>query len=156
LILNRYDNVYPLTQSLSLYSASVVTIDSTPQVNPTTGSLWWNTNDGNLYVYYYYDSGGFSGSTWVSATSLAIEATTAVSASYAATASLALTASAVSGSDVIVSGSIQASGSINLSGSLVFSNFATIEFLDDAAAAAGAVPIGGVYRSGNLLAIRLV
>jgi hypothetical protein len=68
LVLNRYDNVYPFTQSISLYSASVVSIGATPQVNPTTGSLWWDTNDGNLYVYYYYDSGGFSGSTWLYAT----------------------------------------------------------------------------------------
>ena len=50
-------------------------------------------------------------------------------------------------------------GSITVSGSNITHVFpvisASLEFIDDAAAAAGGVPLGGLYRSGNFILIRL-
>ena len=39
---------------------------------------------------------------------------------------------------------------------VVIANWASIDFVDDAAAAAGGIPLGGVYRNGNFLMIRIV
>ena len=39
---------------------------------------------------------------------------------------------------------------------MVIANYASIDFVDDAAAAAGGIPLGGVYRNGNFLMIRIV
>lgn len=38
--------------------------DSSPPQNPVTGQLWWNTNDGRLYIYYT----DIDSSQWVPAT----------------------------------------------------------------------------------------
>jgi hypothetical protein len=39
---------------------------------------------------------------------------------------------------------------------IVITNWTNIDFVDDTAAAAGGVPLGGVYRNGNFLMIRIV
>jgi len=59
-------------------------------------------------------------------------------------------------------GSLSVSGSSSLTGSLVVSSFTTLasvssslNFADDTAAAAGGVPLGGLYRNGNFVMIRL-
>jgi hypothetical protein len=39
---------------------------------------------------------------------------------------------------------------------MVIANYASINFADDTAAAAGGIPLGGVYRNGNFLMIRIV
>jgi hypothetical protein len=36
------------------------------------------------------------------------------------------------------------------------SNYITNEYVDDAAAAAGGIPLGGIYRSGNVVVVRIV
>ena len=36
------------------------------------------------------------------------------------------------------------------------SNFAVNEYADDAAAAAAEVPLGGIYRAGNVVVVRVV
>lgn len=33
-------------------SGASVTVDTTPPVSPSTGSLWWDSENGNLYIYY--------------------------------------------------------------------------------------------------------
>jgi len=38
---------------------------------------------------------------------------------------------------------------------MVIANYASIDFADDTAAAAGGIPLGGVYRNGNFLMIRI-
>ena len=73
IILDRYDNSLGITSSINLTSASVVTVGTTPQPNPHQGSLWWDTTDGNLYMYYQYVSASIPVAAWVPATSLAIE-----------------------------------------------------------------------------------
>jgi hypothetical protein len=69
-----------------------------------------------------------------------------------------------------LSGSYQITGSLNVTGSLEVNNDVKIqngyviltnvsqslEFVDDTAAAAGGVPLGGLYRSGNFILIRIV
>ena len=75
--------------------------------------------------------------------------------------------------DTIVTGSNTVSGSLSVTGGATFSNTgsntATIEngyviltevsqslnFADDAAAAAGGIPLGGLYRNGNFVQIRV-
>jgi hypothetical protein len=67
-----------------------------------------------------------------------------------------------SGSNTFVEGSLNVSGSTALTGSLAVSSFTTLasvssslNFADDTAAAAGGVPLGGLYRNGNFVMIRL-
>lgn len=54
----------PTSQWVDASPASVipdkapVTISTVPPENPLVGSLWWNTNDGNLYVWYQDVDGG--------------------------------------------------------------------------------------------------
>jgi hypothetical protein len=83
----------------------------------------------------------------------------------AATASFANTASFVSNlvQNVFITGSLRVTGSVAFTGSFSQNNgFVTLtqvsqslNFANDAAAAAGGVPLGGLYRSGNFILIRL-
>jgi len=65
----------------------------------------------------------------------------------------------VSDSIYLGSGSIiisEASGSLNIPGSIILPLVSqSLEFMDDDAAAAGGVPLGGLYRNGNFLLIRI-
>jgi hypothetical protein len=61
-----------------------------------------------------------------------------------------------------VSGSTTHNGNTEMTGSLLVSSFTTLasvssslNFADDTAAAAGGVPLGGLYRNGNFVMIRL-
>jgi len=67
-----------------------------------------------------------------------------------------------SGSNTFVEGTFNVSGSSSLTGSLAVSSYAilssvssSLNFADDTAAAAGGVPLGGLYRNGNFVMIRL-
>jgi hypothetical protein len=67
-----------------------------------------------------------------------------------------------SGSNIYAEGTFNVSGSTAMTGSLVVSSFTTLasvssslNFADDTAAAAGGVPLGGLYRNGNFVMIRL-
>jgi len=67
-----------------------------------------------------------------------------------------------SGSNIYAEGTFNVSGSTSMTGSLVVSSFTTLasvssslNFADDTAAAAGGVPLGGLYRNGNFVMIRL-
>jgi hypothetical protein len=67
-----------------------------------------------------------------------------------------------SGSNSYFEGTLNVSGSTALTGSLLVSSFTTLasvssslDFADDTAAAAGGVPLGGLYRNGNFVMIRL-
>ena len=63
-----------------------------------------------------------------------------------------------------ITGSFDVTGSLNIDNKLRIENGYSIltqvsqslEFANDAAAAAGGVPLGGLYRSGNFILIRLV
>jgi hypothetical protein len=63
----------------------------------------------------------------------------------------------------IVTGSFNVTGSLNIDNkvrvengfSILTSVSQSLEFVDDTAAAAGGVPLGGLYRSGNFILIRL-
>lgn len=102
-----------------------VVVDQVPPPSPTQGDLWWDTDDANMYVWY--DDG--TSAQWVAATSLAIQSVTAdnaISASYAATSS-----------------------------NYIMSNYITNEYADDTAASAGGVPLGGIYRTGNVVVVRI-
>jgi hypothetical protein len=61
-----------------------------------------------------------------------------------------------------VSGSMLVTGSLGMTGSFTQNGFKiltavsqSLNFANDAAAAAGGVPLGGLYRSGNFILIRL-
>jgi hypothetical protein len=67
-----------------------------------------------------------------------------------------------SGSNSFFEGSLNVSGSTSMTGSLLVTSFTTLasvssslDFADDTAAAAGGVPLGGLYRNGNFVMIRL-
>jgi hypothetical protein len=67
-----------------------------------------------------------------------------------------------SGSNSYFEGTLNVSGSTAMTGSLIVSSFTTLasvssslNFADDTAAAAGGVPLGGLYRNGNFVMIRL-
>ena len=126
-LVNWFGSQLQLTASSG--TGTGVTVDSTPPVLPAQGDLWWDTDDANMYMYYEYVSASVSQSAWVPASSLAIQALSAdsaVSASYAATSSY-----------------------------YIMSNYITNEYADDAAAAAAGIPLGGIYRSGNIVVVRI-
>jgi hypothetical protein len=84
-------------------------------------------------------------------TSSITSASLAQTASYvdiAITSSYALTASYV---DTALTASIAQTSSY-----YIMSNFAVNEYADDAAAAAAGVPLGGIYRAGNVVVVRVV
>lgn len=67
-----------------------------------------------------------------------------------------------SGSNSYFEGSLNVSGSTSFTGSVAMSSYAvlasvssSLNFADDTAAAAGGVPLGGLYRNGNFVMIRL-
>lgn len=63
---------------------------------------------------------------------------------------------AVTGS-LIVSGSLTTTGSFSASGSVILPMVSqSLNFANDAAAAAAGVPLGGLYRNGSFIQIRLV
>jgi hypothetical protein len=67
----------------------------------------------------------------------------------------------VSGSNNIaeISGSLNVSGSSHTiqSGYVILQQVSqSLNFVDDTAAAAGGVPLGGLYRNGNFIVIRIV
>ena len=124
---------------LQLTASSVgggVTVNNVAPTSPIQGDLWWDTDDANMYMYYEYVTGSSSASAWVPATSLAVQA---LSADSAITASYALTAAVAQTSSYYI-----------------MSNYITNEYVDDAAAAAGGIPLGGIYRSGNVVVVRIV
>jgi len=49
-VLKYSDGVTP--GGLPLSGSSLTFSSSTPPLHPTDGILWWNTNDGRLYIYY--------------------------------------------------------------------------------------------------------
>ena len=56
-----------------------------------------------------------------------------------------------------VTGSFLVTGSANVDGFITYPQVsASLDFADDTAAAAGGVPLGGLYRNGNVIQIRLV
>lgn len=56
-----------------------------------------------------------------------------------------------------VTGSLLVTGSANINGFMTYPQVsASLNFADDTAAAAGGVPLGGLYRNGNAIQIRLV
>jgi hypothetical protein len=86
---------------LQLTGSSTVEVGQDPPSGASQGSLWWDTDDGNLFLYYEYVSESVSQSAWVPAVSLEVEnpvAELAISASYAITASYI----DVTGSNVLV------------------------------------------------------
>ena len=63
---------------------------------------------------------------------------------------------AVTGSQII-SGSLAITGSLSVSGSIVLQMVSqSLNFANDTLAAAGGVPLGGLYRNGSFIQIRLV
>lgn len=72
-----------------------------------------------------------------------------------ATASLSTTALTVNVATVI-SGSLSVSGSGNLTGFLIMPTVSSsLNYVDDSAAQAGGVPLGGIYRNGGELRVRV-
>jgi hypothetical protein len=60
---------------------------------------------------------------------------------------------AITGS-LTITGSLAVTGSISTSGSLIAPYLLTFECVDNATAAAAGVPVGGLYRNGNIIQIR--
>lgn len=65
------------TQLFGNISAVSVAVGATPPASPMSGTLWWDSTDGNLYVHY--------GSTWVEAMAPTINLTTLKSIAAAST-----------------------------------------------------------------------
>jgi hypothetical protein len=56
----------------------------------------------------------------------------------------------------VITGSVQITGSLTQNGFVVLTQVSqSLNFIDDSAAAAGGVPLGGLYRSGSIIAIRI-
>jgi hypothetical protein len=89
----------------------------------------------------------------------AASASYATTASYAISASVAVSSSYATSASAAVSSSYAATASYLspvTSGYVVLSQVSSsLNFVDDAAAAAGGVPLGGLYRNGNFILIRI-
>ena len=187
-----------LTGSTGGGGGATVTVDANPPGIATSGSLWWDTTNANLYIYYQYISASISGAVWTPATSLVLQAAAADTASYAQfaetalsssyalsasyidglitsasystfaetasylsgtieSASYALTASYISGSSETSSYALTASyvQQAQSASYYIMENWATNNFTDDTAAAAAGVPLGGIYRTGNIIVVRI-
>jgi hypothetical protein len=126
---------------LTASAGSSVEVNQNPPSTPAQGDLWWDTDDANLYIYY--DDG--STQQWVAATSLAIQSVTAdnaISSSYAVTASYVL-------------GSMPSASYSATASNYFMSDYLVREFVDDTAAAAAGIPLGGIYRTGNVVVVRI-
>ncbi len=56
-----------------------------------------------------------------------------------------------------ITGSVLSTGSFTQNGYAILTQVSrSLNFADDAAAATGGVPLGGLYRNGNIIQIRLV
>jgi hypothetical protein len=122
-------------------AAGAAVVSQLPPASPNQGDLWWDSDDANMYVWY--NDG--TGSQWVAATSLAIQSVTAdnaISASYAVTASYVL-------------GSISSASYSATASNYFMSDYLVRQFADDTAAAAGGIPLGGIYRTGNVVVVRV-
>ena len=53
-----------------------------------------------------------------------------------------------------ITGSLIITGSLAVTGSIVLPQLLTFECIDNATAAAAGVPVGGLYRNGNIIQIR--
>ena len=123
-----------------------------------TDSLLFNTGSAQSLTDSLTITEGITGSLQGTATT-ASYVETAQTASYVdvfnidGTGPFAITGSNSFIGDQIITGSITVSGS-NISH--VFPVISSsLSFVDDAAAAAGGVPLGGLYRSGNFILIRI-
>jgi hypothetical protein len=88
--------------------------------------------------------------------SFAVSSSRAISSSFATTASFALNAFPFTGS-AQVTGSMSITGSSTISDKVILTAISTsLNYLNDAAAQTGGVPLGGLYRSGSFILIRLV
>jgi hypothetical protein len=94
------------------------------------------------------------------------QVSSSISASYALTASHALNVTSINTGSFITTGSNSItqniSGSLNITGSFTQNGFVvltqvsrSLNFGDDSIAAANGVPLGGLYRNGNVIAIRI-
>jgi hypothetical protein len=113
--------------------SSVTVSDVVPATaSATQGNLWWDTTEGNLYMYYEYVSASVSASAWVPATSLVVEAATASfsgTASYALTAQQAISSSYISGAVLLTTDNgVEITGSLVVSGSNTFRNIGPAQF----------------------------
>jgi hypothetical protein len=95
--------------------ATVTISGSIPSGSQPSGSLWWNDNDGDLYIQVT----GPTGSTYVPATSNAI---TSVSSSYSLSSSFALSASRAISSSFALTSSFNISSSFATSASRAVSS----------------------------------
>jgi hypothetical protein len=95
----------------------------------------------------------------VTSASLAQEAITAsyaLTASYINQADTATTSSYSLTASYFITSSITSASIAQTSSYYIMSNFAVNEYADDAAAAAAGVPLGGIYRAGNVVVVRVV
>jgi hypothetical protein len=129
---------WSFTHNLNSKYVNFTTYDSSDNVMIPAGIHVINTNSAEIY-FATATSGiaiaQFSGINGAPNATTASYALTATSASYAATASYL---NPIVSSYVVLT---QVSQSLN--------------FADDAAAAAGGIPLGGLYRNGNFILIRI-
>jgi hypothetical protein len=135
-----------------------------------TDSLLFNTGSAQSLTGSLTITEGITGSLQGTATTASYVETaqTAQTASYVETAQTASYVDvfnidgtgpfAITGSNSFIGDQI-ITGSITVSGSNISHVFpvisSSLSFVDDAAAAAGGVPLGGLYRSGNFILIRI-
>jgi hypothetical protein len=129
-----------VSTAVSSQTASYLTVANNYQVNRLTASIISGSQVTGSF------SGSFSG--------------TIASASYASTSSVSLNSlllNSTSSTVFATSGSNSFSGSQTINGGyLILTQVSrSLNFVDDTAAAAGGVPLGGLYRSGNFILIRL-
>ena len=105
---------------------------------------------GDVYGNLFGSASAAESSSFAASASYSTFSDNAQTSSLTVTASYALTAS------FLLGGIASASYAVNAESSSYFlmSNWATNNFADDTAAAAGGVPLGGIYRSGNVVVVR--
>jgi hypothetical protein len=147
-------SINSFTESINNFTSSVVTTSSfnsfTESFNSFTSSVV-TTASFDLYTSSInnWTSSAYTGSVDQFATTASLNSFTASfntytgsnTSTFAGTSSLALTSSYV---ETAQTASV-----------FVMTNYITNNYLDDATAGAAGIPLGGVYRSGNMLVVRL-
>jgi hypothetical protein len=155
-------NITGSTNVLGAFTATGVTKFTGLANSAGTNLLIYNTTTGQLF---YQTTSSLTVGTASIATSSSYAATASIATSSSYSLSSSYAATAVTSSyvtslvqDVSLTGSLSINNTMKVSGSYIIQPqvSSSFNFANDTAAAAGGIPLGGLYRNGNAIQIRLV
>jgi len=146
--------IYPASSSISSSYAATASfafnavsasyaLSASFEINYETSSSYADTASRvtSSGVFGPFGANSILSSSYSVSSSYALSASFGISASYALSASYSLTSSFVKNAQT--------------ASNYIMNDYTNLNFADDTAAAAGGVPLGGIYRTGNFVVVRL-